>query len=227
MLLGRIPRLDSWARQFYQARSEIVHEGRASQLRFMTDAKRPQDAHLYQPLLSFGRQVFQLAASTLVFGARLGEATGLGEQLVTNQERFENICTVLADQNVPPADRLQRIGAQVAAIARYCFVEETNLRFETMLGAARLAAQVLLAADTGLPAPFAELLAQLANAQRSSDEYESLAAAHALHDMRRDSGVSIAVFPARGLMLQLVDVIWHYTFMTYFWLKQRRDSTLT
>lgn len=225
LLLGRIPRLDSWGRQFYKARSEIVHEGQARQLRFMTDPKRPQEAHLYNSLLSFGRQVFQLSASTLLFGARLSAAAGLEEKLVTNQERFEQLCTILADQNVSAADRLQRISAQAAAIARYCFVAESNLRIETMLGTVRLAAHALIAADTGLPALFAEHLEKLAKAQRSPDEYESLAAVHALHDMKRSSDLSSVVVPARGLVIQLVDVIWHSTFMHYFWLKQRHDNT--
>jgi hypothetical protein len=103
-------------------------------------------------------------------------------------------------------------------------VGESSLRLETMLGAARLAAQTIIAADSSLPPLFAEHLERLAHALRSPDEYESLAAVHALHDMKRSSDVSSAVVPTRGLIIQLADVIWHYTFMHYFWLKQQHDS---
>ena len=40
LLLGRIPRLDIWARQFYDARSQIVHEGDTQRLRFVPAGHR-------------------------------------------------------------------------------------------------------------------------------------------------------------------------------------------
>jgi len=44
LLLGRIPRLAIWARQFYDARSRIVHEGHARQLRFVaTDSQKKSE----------------------------------------------------------------------------------------------------------------------------------------------------------------------------------------
>jgi hypothetical protein len=190
----------------------------------MTNEKRPDEAHLYHSLLSFGRQVFQLSTSTLLFGARLSVAGGVAEKLITIQERFEQICAILADQKVSPTDRLERITANVAAIARYCFVGESNLRIETMLAAARLAAQVIIATDTEPPASVVERLERLAKAQPSPDDYESLVAVQALHGVNRSPGFLSVAAPARGLVSQLVDVIWNYTLMHYFWLKQRRDS---
>ena len=163
---------------------------------------------------------FRLARSSLAHTSEHWQA--LGEKLVTNQERFEQLCVVLNDQSVPPAERLQRIDAIVGAIGRNCFVGESNLRIETMLGAARLTSQLLLTADATLPSEFAERLQRFVSAPQSPDEFESLAALHALHDMKRSSEVSSAVRPARGLLLQLADIIWHYTFMHYFWLKQQR-----
>jgi hypothetical protein len=35
LLLGRVPRLKDWVRQFYDARSRVAHEGKLSQARFM------------------------------------------------------------------------------------------------------------------------------------------------------------------------------------------------
>ena len=60
-----MPRLDIWARQFYDTRSQIVHEGYAQQLRFVaTDSRKVSEGPLYQSLLSYGRQVFQLCLGT-------------------------------------------------------------------------------------------------------------------------------------------------------------------
>ena len=37
LILGRPPRLEEWAKQFYEIRSEIVHQGRSSKYYFMPD----------------------------------------------------------------------------------------------------------------------------------------------------------------------------------------------
>jgi hypothetical protein len=118
LLLGRAARVDVWARQFYNARSNVAHEGRAHQLRFAaTDAsKPPKDAQLYHSLLAVGRQVFRLCLRTIAMGASLAERAGLEEKLVTNRERFERVCKVLADTGVDAAVRLNRAASTVQAI---------------------------------------------------------------------------------------------------------------
>ncbi len=99
LLLGRTPRLDIWVRQFYNARSSIIHEGHTRQLRFVaTDSKKISEEPLYRSLPSYGRQIFQLCLGTLLTGAELAESAGLEEQLITNQERFEKICMILKDE---------------------------------------------------------------------------------------------------------------------------------
>ena len=114
LLLGRIPRLDVWARQFYDARSEVVHQGRAQQLHFVaTDSPKGTGGAIYQSLLTYGRQIFRLCLGTLLMGADMAEQVGLEEKLVTNQERFEKICRTLDDEKVPPCDRLACVGALV------------------------------------------------------------------------------------------------------------------
>ena len=75
LLLGRVPRLEEWARQFYNARSQVSHEGRTERLRFSTGSK--QGENLYHPLLTFGRQIFQLSVSTVLFGTHLATRAGL------------------------------------------------------------------------------------------------------------------------------------------------------
>ena len=129
LLLGGLPRLDDWARQFYKTRSEIVHKGKARQLRFVvTASKKGRESPLYYTLLSYGRQAFQLCIASLLVGARLAESAGLEDKPVTNQERFERVCRTLDDQSATVADRLGQCVAIVAAIDRYQFVRESDLK---------------------------------------------------------------------------------------------------
>jgi hypothetical protein len=52
LLLGRVPRLDSWAQQFYDTRSKIVHEGTAQQLHFIIKDRNSSQTgvEILQPL---------------------------------------------------------------------------------------------------------------------------------------------------------------------------------
>lgn len=221
LLLGRIPRLDIWARQFYDARSRIVHEGRAQQLRFVvTDLRKVREGPLYQSLLSYGRQVFQLCLGTLLVGAELAEKAGLEETLVTNQERFQKMCKVLADKTIPTSERLERIAPIVSATQQYRFVPESDLQLETMIGAARLAAKALLEHDEAISQELKEHLEQLTTAKRTDDHSQELDALQALDSILHDKSVPAETSGGQAVR-DLVQVVWEYVFMLYFWLKER------
>jgi hypothetical protein len=222
LLLGRVPRLQEWGHQFYEARSQVVHEGRTQRLRFNTGTKNEEN--LYHPLLSFGRQIFQLSTSTLLFGASLSVEAGLEERLVTNRERFEQLCKLLADGNASPAEQLDRAKPVVSAILRYRFVPESNLRIETILGAVRLAAEALINANDQPPDSFKKSIEQIARAPRSADQYEIMAVLAVLQskswlpELRGDSSGH------RRLMLELATFAWYGTFGHYYWLKRQREA---
>lgn len=225
LLLGRLPRLDVWARQFYQTRSEIVHEGRARQLRFVaTASKKGWDGPLYHPLLSDGHQVFQLCVASLLVGARLAERAGLEDKLVTNQERFERICRTLTDQSATAADRLRQCVATVAAIDRYRFVWESGLKIETMLAASRMAAQALIALDSRITVGLRERLDRFAAVKTTADHYEQLDALRELQEVLPNVESQPELDLPQGAVLRLIEVVWGYTFMHYYWVKQRREA---
>jgi len=224
LLLGRLPRLGSWARQFYDARSQIVHEGRAQQLRFVaTDSRKATEGPLYQSLLSYGRQIFQLCLGTLLVGAELAESAGLEEKLVTNQERFQRICRVLEDKTVPARERLEHIGPIVAAIKQYRFVSESALQLETMIGATRLAAKTLLERDAVISPEVKEHLERLIASTGDSDHYQELDALRALESIHIDAAgpTETACFES---VRALVEVVWSYVGMHYFWLKEQHPD---
>jgi hypothetical protein len=223
LLLGRVPRLDLWAEQFYNARSDVAHEGRTERLRFVpAKRKDPADAPLYYSLLAYGREIFRLCIGTLLFGAQLGEQAGLRDKLVTNQERFEAISKTLDDSNLEVVARFAAIGETVALLSKFRFVGETGLRIETLIGAVQRAAKNLLQCTDSLEPAFKERLQNLIGAQRSPDCYEALAALEALNDLR-------IVEPTdpqspQAVTRRLANLVWDYTGMEYYSLKKQRDK---
>lgn len=221
LLLGRIPRLDIWARQFYDARSRIVHEGCVQQLRFVaTDSRKASEGPLYQSLLSYGRQVFQLCLGTLLTGADLAQTAGLEEKLVTNEERFQKICRVLADETIGTRKRLESLAPILSAAEQYRYIPESGLQLETMMGATRLAAKALLQHDEAISQELKEHLERLATAKRSDDHFEELDALAAL-DGILDGKPKSPETSCTTTVRQVVKVVWDYVFMHYFWLKEQ------
>ena len=223
LLLGRVPRLDDWARQFYEARSHIVHEGHTENLHFVTDGRSSgAQGQRYQSLLVYGRQIFRLCLGTLLVGADLAEQAGLEERLVTNQERFERLCALLASDDLPVNERVTKAVDLVEAIDRYRFVGETGLRLETMIGAVRLGARALLDSGTNLEEPLRTALIAVGSAVKSQDHYAELDAVRQLEEAMRN--VQRAEAGSVALVQQLVRVVWGATFMYYYWIKDRRPK---
>jgi len=224
LLLGRTPRLETWVRQFYQARSEIVHEGEAHNLRFVASpSTKVRDGPLYHSLLDYGRQVFQLCVGTLLFGAGLAEKGGLQEKLVTNQERFDEISRELSDESVTPADRLRGIASRVRTAERYRFVWESSFNIEKILNSVRLASKVLLACDQGLEAGVKERFDRIISAGRS-DQYEVLDAMRELDGIIAQPETPIEPDAPRTIAFRLVRLAWGCTFENYFWLKKEHGT---
>ena len=222
LLLGRVPRLTLWAEQFYAARSKVVHEGQADRLLFMpAKGKVPANSPLYQPLMTYGRQVFRLCLAAVLFGAHIAEQAGLQDKLVTNQERFEAICKTLADASLPVEDRFASINDPVEAINKYLFVPEKGLLIETMLGAVKLTAANLLVCDASLDSVVKLRVECLANPPKSTDSYDSLDALRSYTELRWTE-LPAPRTPHRSLYI-LAESVWYYTFMHYFWIRRERE----
>jgi hypothetical protein len=222
LLLGRVPRLNLWAGQFYDARCDVAHEGKTERFRFILATKKNSaDGPQYQALLTYGRQIFQLCVGTLLFGALLGERAGLRDKLVTNQERFVLISKTLDDESLPVADRFAAIDDTVALIDEFRFVGETGLLLETMIGAAQRAARNLLQCGD-LEPPFKERVEALAGAPRSRDWYEALEALQVLHDFKAADSPELR--SPQWMLRRLIEVVWGCTFRHYFWLREQRGK---
>lgn len=220
LLLGRTPRLDIWAHQFYNVRSRIVHEGYTQKFDFIaTDSMKKDSGQSYQSLLSYGRQIFQLCLGTILSGAELAEISGLEDKLITNQERFQEICQVLSDRTIEARKRLECIESIVANIQKYRYVPESDLNFETMIGATRLAAKAILENNDGITQNLKTKLEQFIGAMKTTNHFQEFEALQEINSMFDDR-----FFQVRNtcdyVFRDLVKTVWHYVFMHYFWLKK-------
>src|SRR5260370_5302001 len=74
VLLGLIPRLDSWLSQFYEARSGLVHKGKLDSPMFYIDSeilKSKVPKAQYRSLTMYGRIIFRLCLNAILSGARI------------------------------------------------------------------------------------------------------------------------------------------------------------
>jgi hypothetical protein len=216
LLLGRTARLDLWAAQFYKARSKVVHEGRAPQLRFVTPGGSAMSAE-YQPLLAYGTRIFRLCLATVLVGANLAEEAGLANRFVTNQERFQQISRILDAPDQSPAEKLAATAPLVDIIDEHRFVGESSLRPDAIVGAIRRAAAVLLATGIALSPSVASTLERMA--QSSGAELEALEALNALESELPLRGPNVEL--PLATIAKLADIGWHYLFQLYFWLLER------
>jgi hypothetical protein len=225
LLLGRIPRLDLWVQQFYDARSDLAHEGSTQRLYFSpTEKKNLADSLQYNSLLAYGRQIFQLCVGAVLFGGHVGARARLRDKLKTNQERFEFICKTFDDESLALGDRFAAIEETVALTSEFRFVREPGLLIAPMIGAVRRAANsLLLCSSDPLDPVFKQALKKLAEAKPSRDFYEVLDALQALTDLK----MSEAADPKspQAITRRLAAVVSDYTFMHYFWLKERRNKS--
>ncbi len=225
LLLGRIPRLEEWAQQFYEARSDIVHEGRASELRFkVAESGKPASISLYNSLLSYGRQVFQLCAATLLFGASIAQRAALEDKLVTNRERFERVSRILSDESIAAPERFRAISQRVEAIGSYSHVVESSFPIKIVLDAMRLAAKVLLVCETNLGDELRTATEKLATAAKSQDSIEALHAVQEFHEIGKHRTLTGDPSSPWVVTLRLVNAGWDYVMWNYYSLRKKQEE---
>ena len=224
LLLGRVPRLDRWAKQFYEARSRAVHEGRVGQVAFipLSTSSKQTKAAAYQSLLAYGREVFQLCLGTVLTGAELSSRADLEAKLITNSERFATLCRTSNDDSLPLATRLERLDSRARQINRYQYVPDTGLDMATMLGACRAAANVVLDSGAEIAEELRDAIGAMAKAPRTDDHRERLEALRALVDEIGKLPDLTEPREIRG-MITLMETTWGYLFMDYYSIKREAD----
>ncbi|MDD2714460.1 MAG: HEPN domain-containing protein [Candidatus Wallbacteria bacterium] len=222
LLLGRIPRLQDWARQFYDTRSQIVHAGDSQVLKFIVkESSKTKDWREYQSLLSYGRQIFQLCLGTLLTGADLAENSNLADKFFTNGERFLGISRILSDNKVEPFKRLESIAPIISAVEQYRYVSESNFKLDPMIDSVHLAAKTLLECQGNVTPIINTLLMELVNSKKTSDHFIEMEVIGNLSGTLKSLGSAendylIEVFR------NLVDAVWRFVAIHFFWLKENK-----
>ena len=227
LLLGRTNRVDSWARQFYRARSAVTHEGSARDLHFHHSDLGGRPGKLdgrAAPLMFYVRQIFQLCVTTVLTGSALAQHADLQEKLIANGERLTAICTVLTRTEDSAVERLAAIGRDVAALQRYRYLDSGPIPVASYIGALRAASEALLQADGQLTTDIRAAAQACAAPAAKRSEQEQLNAIRIFHDlaMAVDTGTAS---PELRLVLQLVDYVWMSIFMRYYQLFRESEAS--
>jgi hypothetical protein len=223
LLLGRVPRLKDWVRQFYDARSRVAHEGKLSQGRFLIQPPGKSSQHLvYHPLLVFGREIFRLCVTAITHGAYLAETRDIAAKLKTNSERFEELCRVLDAGPMSDVKQELEIRRLVSEINRYRFVGESGLSVAVIIGAVQRAVKSLMDLQIPLSRMDETRLSKFV-VLGTKDELVALEALSEIHSHPLPTQRSEIAEPER-LVWSLVEVAWMYTVQTYFHLKRKHEE---
>lgn len=226
LLLGRVPRLNDWADQFYEARSIVVHEGNVKQISFIPHHKVRRKANKveYQSLLAYGREVFQLCLGTILTGASLSSDADLKSKLITNSERFKTVCQKMSDDTTPTTERLQQLDSLAGKIDRYRYVSDTGLNLAEMLGACRASARVVIDSGIEISDELRNALSEMINAPRSENHLERLEALMAFVDIiENQQDLNNKPTEIQG-MFTLASTTWHYLFPYYYSIKRETSD---
>jgi hypothetical protein len=224
LLVGDVPRLDSWLSQFYGARSQIVHKGRSASLMFVAtdDPKKPsrRPELEYRSLVSYGRQVFQVCVATILTGAQIAKRLKLDSLLVTNQQRLERIFQALSKGDGTTTDRIVATSQDVRDIETYRFVAEKGLKVDQLISTAKLMIQQYLASDPDESSELTKRMQEFAVID-SDNHYEALSLLKVIQDSFKSGGIARPFSPIdlRSTVASMIDSVWHYTFMLYFHLE--------
>lgn len=150
LLTGPVPRMDSWATQFYRARCEIAHEGAASSTEFLAvDACRIKEARAkripatrYRGLTDYGRLIFRQCLSAVLAGGTGAHRLRLHRLFFHNQERLEKLCTLLQQPPVRGTEdrELQDIAELVGGLNEAWWASEGSTDVRTVMSAGAMLA---------------------------------------------------------------------------------------
>ena len=220
LLLGRVPRLEDWIKQFYEARSRVAHEGRLAKSRFMVPQPGKPSQHIeYHPLLVFGREIFRLCVAAITHGAYLAESHDLTARLTTNSERFQEICRLLDTGSMSDNAQAIKIQRLVGEINLYRFVGESGLSIGLVLGAVQKAVKDLLKLDKPLAILDEAKLSTFAKAN-TKDVSAALELLMSLQPQPLSAHMAGTAEPEL-IVSNLLAAAWMHTFQAYLRLKSK------
>lgn len=180
LLLGRIPRLDSWIDQFYKARSKVLHEGywlhmdfyAADSEAYKAILKGKQEGVVYRSLTAYGRRIFQISLQTILAGVLASEETGLASLFFHNQERLEAICRQLSRSDIEPIEKFKQVSQNILDLHEYWLESENITDLKSVIGTGVLLIMVFLESKPQLTNEVDQSLQSIMNMESDLSEYE-------------------------------------------------------
>ncbi len=114
---------------------------------------------------------------------------------------------------------MERILPIVVAIDQYKYISESSLKLETMIGATRLAAKTLLEKNEEISNELKDHLSELITVERTTNHFKELDALRKLESAFKEKTL-LTKNVYRESVQKLIETVWHYVFMHYFWLKE-------
>lgn len=223
-LLGGLPRLDSWATQFYEARSQIVHEGKSKRLAFNpTDNAQNNngDNIFYRPLVTTGRQIFQACVATIITGSKLSENMGLSSHFVTNKQRLENICKTVRKFNGNHSELFLEIRKDVIEFSKYRFIPENDLNIDLLLTTTLLILEKFklhIVEDDHYLTDELQKISKI----NSKNHYEALEIISSLVKKVKELPHNGEITNEFWVVKSLIESVWGYSYIYFFQLKKEK-----
>lgn len=221
LLLGRTVRLKDWASQFYDARSQVAHEGRVRDWAFYAE-KPPQkgaDSHRSGSIMTYGLEIFRLCLATILTGGMLAEDAGLAKRFVANSERYKQIAERLGRTTGPADASIIAIEPLVDELGLYQFVLSPT-PIKVVISALQCAAKALSRCDLQIGEEFVKALNALRDAPKK-DDFAALTALEALERQIR-SADQVALGRVGMVVAKLIELGWRGLFPIYYHLKDQR-----
>ena len=146
LLVGPVPRLDSWAEQFYLARSMIVHEGATPHTGFLAvDAENASAAWRgktqvapFRRLVDYARLLFRPCVQAALWGGVSSFDLRLKQVFFHNQQRLESICKCLRQNGLGQREPPEELRELIGSLAEARWDSDHIAQIETVVAAGRL-----------------------------------------------------------------------------------------
>jgi hypothetical protein len=230
ILLGGFPRLDSWLTQFYQARSEIVHDGKSQKLAFLPVDKsniKSTNEPEYQPLISYGRQIFQACTASILTGSILAEQMNLPSRFVTNQQRVLSISKKLNCKTSSPKEAILSVEKEIIEIENYRFVPESGLKVEELLYVGIKLTQKYTQINSAIEIVGLNEKIQEFSSKKANNHFDTLTSLYELIEViEKVTGKLLLDNREFYLLKSLLETIGHYSIMYYLNLKREKKKNI-
>ncbi len=225
LLLGHVINLDEWLRQFYDSRSQIVHEGEAESvvltLHLTGDKSGSSRARLLS-LVSYGRQIFAACLDAIVAGHSSSRYFGLSSQLASNHGRWLKVHMQL-DEPGPAGQKLLSLAQEADEISLFLYHSDDSLTEDSVMGAMRKVFEAYVNTNPQIPDDELDSVKQYLNAV-GDDKLGALNALKSLSS-REPRVIRIGATESPDAVVNsLVSSAWTLLFQTWARLAHRNRS---